>query len=180
VWCCQRLCNAFVTSWWWLHVFEKRRGKKEAFCKTKILYIRLFNYWDKIKFLLTVNKYFPTVNKYCCLSTCSVWLSAVSHNLLLLTAEEHPRLLARRAVAGLPAGSTFDRTGRITPKRDCCRHVSNSCHCNNGYHETSIFSAKKLLFHFWLVKHALYYKWAINRTFRGYLDGTYVIGIVRL
>ena len=66
---------------------------------------------------------------------CSAWLWALSHN-LLLTAEEHSSLLARRAVAGPPSGCGFVRTGKATPKRDCCRQlhactVSNSCNCNH-------------------------------------------------
>jgi hypothetical protein len=86
----------------------------------------------------------------------------MSHK-LLLTAEEHSSLLARRAVAGPPSGCAFDRTGRATPKRDCCRQlhdctVSNSWHCNNGQVMTPPFpQAKELLFCYWLANHALYY-----------------------
>ena len=77
----------------------------------------------------------------------------LSHS-LLLTAEEHCSLSARRTVAGPPSGCTFGRTGRATPKRtavhsctvvlwaaagtvmkrDCCTqlHVCTvgSSHCN--------------------------------------------------
>jgi hypothetical protein len=89
------------------------------------------------------------------------FILAVSSVNLLLTAEEHSSLLARRVVAGPPSGCTFDRTGRATPKRDCCRQlhastVSNSCHCNNGHVMTLPFpQAKEMLFCFWLANHAL-------------------------
>jgi len=36
-----------LTSWWWAHVLETCRGMKLTYCKTKILCIRLVNYWDK-------------------------------------------------------------------------------------------------------------------------------------
>ena len=42
-----RLCNAILTSWWWAHVLETCRGMKYTYCKTKILCIKLVNYWDK-------------------------------------------------------------------------------------------------------------------------------------
>jgi len=50
---------------------------------------------------------------------------------------EHSSLLVGRAVGGPPTGCGFDRTGRDTPKRDCCRQlhastVSNRCQCNNA------------------------------------------------
>jgi len=47
VWWYQRLCNAILTSWWWTHVLETCRGMKLTYCKTKILCIKLVNYWDK-------------------------------------------------------------------------------------------------------------------------------------
>jgi len=43
----QMLCNAILTSWWWAHVLETFRGMKYTYCKTKILCIKLVNYWDK-------------------------------------------------------------------------------------------------------------------------------------
>jgi len=46
VWLYQRLCNAILT-WWWAHVLETCRGMKLTYCKTKILCIKLVNYWDK-------------------------------------------------------------------------------------------------------------------------------------
>jgi len=47
VWWHQRLCNAILTSWWWVHVLETCRGRKWTYCKTKILCIKLVNCWDK-------------------------------------------------------------------------------------------------------------------------------------
>jgi len=43
----QRLCNTIFTFWWWAHVLETCRGMKSTYCKTKILCIKLVNYWDK-------------------------------------------------------------------------------------------------------------------------------------
>jgi len=94
-----------------------------------------------------------------CQTNCYLQLWAVSHN-LLLTAEEHSSLLARRTVFGPPSGLTFDRTGRATPKRDCCTQlhactVGSSCHCTNVQFITLPFpQAKKLFFCFWLANHA--------------------------
>jgi len=47
VWWYQRLCNSILTSWRWAHMLETCRGMKYTCCKTKILYIKLVNYWDK-------------------------------------------------------------------------------------------------------------------------------------
>ena len=47
VWWYQRLCNAILTYWWWAHVLETCRGTKWTYYKTKILCIKLVNYWDK-------------------------------------------------------------------------------------------------------------------------------------
>ena len=103
-----------------------------------------------------------TDNCELCHTTCYWQLWTVSDN-LLLTAEEHSNLLARRAVVGPPSGRTFDRTGRATPKRDCCTQlhactVPSSCHYNNVQFTTPPFpQAKKLLLCFWLANHAQCY-----------------------
>jgi len=92
-----------------------------------------------------------------CQTTCCLQLLAVSHN-LLLTAEKHSSLLARRTVFGPPSGGTFDRTGKATPKRVCCTQlhgctVGSSCHCNNVQFITHPFPEGKELLFFsdWLV-----------------------------
>jgi len=96
-------------------------------------------------------------------------------NNLLLTAEEHSSLLARRTVVGPPSGWGFDRTGRATPKRDCCRQlhgftVNNSSHCNNAQVMTHpIPQANELLF---------FSDWLITPNSKGqqvYLDESFII-----
>jgi len=49
-------CFEHITSWWWAHMLETCRGMKWAYCKTKILYIKLVNYWDIYILRCTVNK----------------------------------------------------------------------------------------------------------------------------
>ena len=141
------------------------------YCQSVILPVRLFS--------LAVSCARQPVTDRCelCHTTCYLQLWAVSHN-LLLTAEEHSSLIARRTVVSPPSGRTFDRTGRATPKRDCCRQphactVGNSCHCNNVQFITHPFpEGKELLF---------FSDWLVTPTVtcaRGNSDETYIIWII--
>jgi len=47
MWRRQMLYNTILTSWWWTHMLETCRGMKYTNSKTKILCIKLVNYWDK-------------------------------------------------------------------------------------------------------------------------------------